>query len=83
MPDPDSCQCNSLNIIVYFSLFYSLAYYTCKEEGVARVHCPDKHLFDEDVRICNDYRKVFCGNRPTNERGNDPCKLVFFIFIKR
>jgi len=57
MPDPDNCQ----------------SYYSCKENVIARIHCPDRQLFDEDTRICNDYRKVFCGNRPTNERGNDPC----------
>jgi hypothetical protein len=55
---------------------FCLAYYTCKEDVVARVHCPERQLFDEDTRICNDYRKVFCANRPTNERGNDPCKTI-------
>ncbi|CAF0865968.1 unnamed protein product [Adineta ricciae] len=57
MPDPDNCQ----------------FYYTCREDVVTRVHCPERQLFDEDLRICNDHRKVFCGNRPVNERGNDPC----------
>jgi len=57
MPDPDNCQ----------------SYYTCKEDVITRIHCLDRQLFDEDTRLCNDYRKVFCGNRPTNERGIDPC----------
>ncbi|CAF0890764.1 unnamed protein product [Adineta steineri] len=57
MPDPDNCQ----------------TYYACREDVVTRVHCPEKQLFDEDTRICNDYRKVFCANRPVNERGYDPC----------
>lgn len=54
--------------------FSLLAYYTCKDDVIARIHCPERQLFDEDARICNDYRKIFCGNRPINERGNDPCK---------
>jgi hypothetical protein len=75
MPDPDNCQCNYLNRIFFiYKDFLLLAYYTCKEDVITRIHCPDKQLFDEDTRICNDYRKVFCANRPTNERGNDPCK---------
>ncbi|UJR15055.1 hypothetical protein I4U23_002026 [Adineta vaga] len=57
MPDPDNCQ----------------YYYACREDLVARIRCPGKQLFDEDSRICHDFRKVFCGNRPVNERGNDPC----------
>ncbi|CAF0734297.1 unnamed protein product [Adineta steineri] len=57
IPDPDECQ----------------SYFTCKDEITTRFQCPDKYLFDEDLLSCNDYRKVFCGNRPTNERGNDPC----------
>jgi hypothetical protein len=82
MPDPDNCQCNHFNIIVYLSMFFLFfkAYYTCKEDVIARVHCPVKQLFDEDTRICNDYRKVFCADRPTNERGHDPCKNRFSIF---
>jgi len=74
MPDPDNCQCNYLNILFIYICFVFLAYYTCKEDGTTRIHCPDKQLFDEDARICIDYRKVFCGNRPINERENDPCK---------
>lgn len=59
-----------------YSFHYSiLAYYTCKEDVITRIHCPDRQLFDEDNRLCNDYRKVFCANRPINERGTDPCKI--------
>jgi hypothetical protein len=74
-------------LISFFSL---LAYYTCKDDVITRIHCPERQLFDEDTRICHDYRKVFCGNRPTNERENDPCKneflfsfsnLIFFIQV--
>jgi hypothetical protein len=54
-------------------LFY-LAYFVCKDESVTRFQCPDKHLFDGDLRSCNDYRKVYCGNRPVHEHGNDPCR---------
>lgn len=57
MPDPENCQ----------------NYYTCREDVIARVHCPDRQLFDEDNRICADYRKVFCETRPVNERDIDPC----------
>lgn len=57
MPDQENCQ----------------SYFTCKDDIIVRFQCPDKHLFDEDLHTCNDYRKVFCGNRPTNEYGNDPC----------
>ncbi|CAF1153435.1 unnamed protein product [Rotaria sp. Silwood1] len=57
MPDLNNCQ----------------AYYTCKDDVIKRIHCPDKQLFDEDTRICSDYRKVFCANRPVNERDIDPC----------
>jgi hypothetical protein len=78
MPDPDNCQCKDLKIefldFVFFVFFLLLAYYTCREDVITRVRCLDRQLFDEDTRLCNDYRKVFCGNRPTNDRGNDPCK---------
>ncbi|CAF3805804.1 unnamed protein product [Rotaria sp. Silwood1] len=49
------------------------SYFTCKDNLITRIQCPDKHLFDEYLRSCNDYRKVFCGNRPTDQSGNDPC----------
>lgn len=59
-------------------------YYTCREDVIARVHCPDRQLFDEDNRICADYRKVFCETRPVNERDIDPCKnLDSFSFSFR
>ena len=80
MPDPDNCQCKSH--LRYFyehsSYCFILAYYTCKEDVIARIHCPDRQLFDEDNRLCNDHRKVFCANRPINERGADPCKTHRF-----
>ncbi|CAF1241343.1 unnamed protein product [Rotaria magnacalcarata] len=49
------------------------SYFICKDEVVTRVQCPDKHLFDEYLNSCNDYRKVFCGNRPIDIGSNDPC----------
>ena len=79
MPDPDNCQCNDRyqHTPRNLSSFLVLpAYYTCTDDAITRVHCPDKHLFDDDNRICNDYRKIFCGQRPTNERGNDPCETL-------
>ncbi len=80
MPDPDNCQCKNLNgILIDNIIFCFLAYYTCKEDVITRTRCLDKQLFDEDNRLCNDYRKVFCGNRPINERGNDPCKNIYEI----
>ena len=61
--------------------FFYLAYFTCKDDLITRFQCPDKHLFDEDLLSCNDYRKVFCGNRPTSERGNDPCRSFVCSFL--
>ncbi|CAF2037508.1 unnamed protein product [Rotaria magnacalcarata] len=57
MPDPDNCQ----------------SYYSCRDDVVKRMRCPEKQLFDGDTRLCNDYRKVFCADRPVNERDIDPC----------
>ncbi|CAF1337215.1 unnamed protein product [Adineta ricciae] len=57
MPDPDDCQ----------------SYLTCKDEIITHFQCPDKHLFDDDLQSCNDYRKVFCGNRPMKNRAQDLC----------
>ena len=51
-----------------------LAYLTCQNGWTQRQHCPDKYLFDDDLHTCNDYRKVFCGNRPSHEHGNNPCE---------
>jgi len=70
---------------VHCFFFYFEDYYTCKEDVIARVRCSDKQLFDEDNRVCADYRKVFCENRPVNERGIDPCKkldIFLFFFVR-
>ena len=66
MPDPDNCQCKSHSSYFYehSSCCFILAYYTCREDVITRIHCPDRQLFDEDNRLSNDFRKVFCGNRP-------------------
>lgn len=46
----------------------------CQDEIVTHLPCPEKHSYDEDLHSCNDYRKVFCGNRPIHEHANDPCR---------
>jgi hypothetical protein len=74
MPDQSNCQCRRRFQINWQKNFSFLAYFTCKDDIITRLQCLDKHLFDEDLRSCNDYRKVFCANRPTNEHGNDPCE---------
>ena len=83
MPDPDNCQGRTSQRLFSCSSL-RLAYYTCKDDVITRAHCPDRQLFDEDNRLCNDYRKVFCANRPINERGIDPCKTkrIFHSIIK-
>ena len=62
-----------------YLFIFLLAYLTCKDAAVTRFYCPDKYLFDGDLRSCNDYRKVFCANRPVHEHGNDPCRCFFFL----
>ena len=56
-----------------FSFCFCLAYFACKDGITARFQCPDKHLFDEYLLSCNDYRKVFCGNRPIDRHKNNRC----------
>lgn len=56
-------------------MFIYLAYFVCRDEMILRMKCPDKHLYDEYLHSCNEYRKVFCGNRPIDISSSDPCKL--------
>ncbi|CAF0884081.1 unnamed protein product [Didymodactylos carnosus] len=49
------------------------SYFYCKEGISVKSRCPEKNLFDDDLKTCNDYRKVFCGDRPENEKYKDPC----------
>lgn len=91
----DKTQRYSLFSLIDIFLLLS-AYFICKENLVVRFFCPDRHLFDEDLRSCNDYRKVYCANRPSFDHANDSCrrktkqnasntrlKLFFLIFSSR
>jgi hypothetical protein len=74
MPDTDHCQCKKRNTYCYSILFTCvLVYYMCTDDLITRVHCPDRQLFDDDSRMCLDYRKVFCASRRVNDRDIDPC----------
>ena len=55
------------------SFCFCSAYFACKDGITTRFQCPDKHLFDEYLLSCNDYRKVVCGNRPIDRHRNNPC----------
>ena len=39
-----------------------------------RENCPDNQLFDEETKFCKDYKNAFCGDRPVNDKGKDPCR---------
>ena len=75
--DQADCQCRRKPARTRLELdLVRLAYFACKDELITRFQCPDKHLFDDDLRSCNDYRKVFCANRPTRGHGNEPCNYA-------
>jgi hypothetical protein len=49
-------------------------YFYCKDNEIKRETCPDNQLFDEDTKYCKDYKTTFCGDRPVNDKGKDPCR---------
>ena len=49
-------------------------YFYCKDNEIKRETCLDKQLFDEETKTCKDFKNVYCGERPVNDKGKDQCK---------
>lgn len=59
MPDIENCQ----------------SYFYCKDSVVNKQLCPDRQLFDDETKGCKEFKDVYCGDRPVNDKGQDQCRL--------
>lgn len=57
-PDKENCQ----------------SYFYCKDADTKKQLCPDRQLFDEETKGCKEFKDVYCGERPVNDKGKDPCR---------
>ena len=51
-----------------------LGYFYCKDNEVKKEQCPEKKLFDEESKSCKEFKDVYCGDRPVNEKDRDQCR---------
>jgi hypothetical protein len=59
----------------YFHLLYSFsAYFYCKDNEAKKESCPDRQLFDDESKSCKEFKNVYCGDRPVNDKGKDQCR---------
>lgn len=50
------------------------SYYYCKDNEVKKEQCPEKKLFDDESKSCKEFKVVYCGDRPVNDKDKDQCK---------
>ena len=41
-----------------------------------KLHCPERQLFDVNKRKCNEYERVFCGERTISVTDENQCKFI-------
>ena len=50
-------------------------YFYCKDSVVYKQLCPDRQLFEDESKGCKEFKDVYCGERPVNDKGQDQCRL--------
>ena len=75
MTDKDNCASRIFKIIeIKTNKKLFLDYFYCKENEIKREACVERQLFDDDTKTCKDFKNVYCGDRPVNDKGRDQCK---------
>lgn len=49
-------------------------YFYCKSSLTKKTTCNDRQLFDEETKSCKEFNKVYCGDRPVNDKSGDVCR---------
>lgn len=50
------------------------SYFYCKDAEAKKALCNDRQLFDEETKSCKEFKTVYCGDRPVNDKGKDQCR---------
>lgn len=58
--------------MVYF--YWLQGYFYCKDAEAKKALCNDRQLFDEETKSCKEFKAVYCGDRPVNDKGKDQCR---------